>query len=557
MVGSIKTAFKDSQITLYQGDCREVLAELPERSVQSVISSPPYWGLRDYQLPPSVWGGDEGCEHDWREERSSLKTGRNDEGMRWADQYLDPKWKHNSPGSPSTGSLCRYCGAWRGCHGLEPTPDLWVANEITIFRALRRVLRDDGTIWWNVGDSYSGGGRARGKDRDGIYGPSKQGTNKGTNFLAAAPTVEGVAPGNLMQMPDRLALALQGDGWILRSKIIWAKGSSFEDKSGSVMPESVSGWRWERHRVSVGKKRKAPQGAPAGWRSDSNPDRLGRSDAGELIAALADCPGCAKCRENDGLVLRKGSWRPTSSYEVILLLAKTADYFCDGEAVREMHTFGSWSAQGDLEGRTLRGQDKDGHQKYGDSLEGARPTFGPQNYNPAGRNLRNVWRINTAPYPDAHFATFPPKLIEPLVKASTPEKGSCGRCGAPWVRVVEHTKLRDLAVGLDNPLPKKRARERMGLASKVSALSASNSHNASTPQAPVTTTLAHRPSCGCGVESVPATVLDPFAGSGTTLEVARSLGCNAIGIELSKEYTKLAAKRLAQGVLSFGGNGGG
>jgi len=111
--------------TITTGHVLSVLATWPDECVQCVVTSPPYWGLRDYGIEPQVWGGEPGCEHDW--------------------------------GTAATGAFCPRCGAWRGSLGLEPTPELYVEHLVSVFREVRRVLRTDGTLWLNLGDSYATG----------------------------------------------------------------------------------------------------------------------------------------------------------------------------------------------------------------------------------------------------------------------------------------------------------------------------------------------------------------------------------------------------------------
>jgi DNA modification methylase len=126
-----------------QGDVREKLAELPEKSVHCVVTSPPYWGLRDYGLPPSVWGGDPECEHEWSENVKLSKSG----GKGHKQDTNKGSWYE------SDSCFCQKCGAWLGCLGLEPTPELYVQHMVEVFRGVWRVLRDDGTVWLNLGSS--------------------------------------------------------------------------------------------------------------------------------------------------------------------------------------------------------------------------------------------------------------------------------------------------------------------------------------------------------------------------------------------------------------------
>ncbi len=147
--------------TIVIGDCLEILKTLPDESIQCCVTSPPYWGLRDYGVP---------------------------------------------------GQL-----------GLEPTPDEYVQHLVQVFREVRRVLKESGTLWLNLGDSYTSGGR-RSRDHDKRY--------DGRFVSTRAETPPGLKPKELVGIPWRVALALQADGWYLRSDIIWHKPNA--------MPESVS-----------------------------------------------------------------------------------------------------------------------------------------------------------------------------------------------------------------------------------------------------------------------------------------------------------------------------
>jgi len=157
----------------------------------------------------------------------------------------------------------------------------------------------------------------------------------------------------------------------------------------------------------------------------------------------------------------------------------------------------------------------------------------------AGRNRRTVWHIATAPYSGAHFATYPPALVEPCIKAGTSERGVCPECGAPWERVTEK----------DGGVPGSR-QGRIDLGIIRHHEDGARLKMGGNPQRPPsggfasTTTLDWRPICEHDAEPVSAVVFDPFAGSGTTLQVARALGRHGVGLDLSAEYLQLARTRL-------------
>jgi len=246
-------------VQIINADVLDGLHRLVDGSVQCCITSPPYWGLRDYGVEGQI--------------------------------------------------------------GLERTPEEYVARLVEVFREVRRVLRDDGTLWLNLGDSYNGSGGAGGD-----YGPGglKEGQPKypGRHIMALKPK-------DLVGIPWRVAFALQDDGWYLRSDIIWHKPNP--------MPESVRD-------------------------------------------------------------------RPTKAHEYMFLLAKSRKYYYDADAVREPCTGAGWAKSH---------ADKAGH---GNGATGHDIRFG---CHPLGRNRRDVWTIPTRPYKGAHFATFPPALVEPCLLAGS------------------------------------------------------------------------------------------------------------------------------------------
>lgn len=354
--------------TILCGDVREKLREIKPGVVQTCVTSPPYWGLRDY-------------------------------GM---DQQL----------------------------GSEKTPEEYVANMVEVFREVKRTLRDDGTLWLNLGDSYAntpvgkfnGGG-------DILSGRDLTGHSDGSKFNKLKAS--GLKQKDLVGIPWRVAFALQADGWYLRQDIIWHKPNP--------MPESVR-------------------------------DRC------------------------------------TKAHEYLFLLTKSSRYYFDAEAIKEE------SASPASMRRRPNGvgaEDQGRRTKDGCTHDcGTAET----------RNRRSVWTITPKPYKGAHFAVFPPDLVEPCILAGTSERGRC-QCGKPLARIVD----------------RKRIATRTG----------ENSTKSPDPERHVTTTTTTGwDSPCCGGEPVPCLVLDPFLGSGTTLMVAKRTHRDGIGVELNPEYVKLAQERI-------------
>ncbi|WP_245518721.1 MULTISPECIES: site-specific DNA-methyltransferase [unclassified Mesorhizobium] len=284
-------------IRIIEGDCRTVLAGLPDGSVNCCVTSPPYFGLRDYGVA--------------------------------------------------------------GQMGLEATPAEFVAGMVGLFRDVRRVLRDDGTLWLNLGDTYQNAkGQAGGVD------PKQPARRHG--LRPQDVTIPGLKPKDLIGIPWRVAFALQEDGWYLRQDIIWSKPNP--------MPESVR-------------------------------DRC------------------------------------TKAHEYIFMLSKSRQYFYDNEAIKEPmslssverlsqdveaqtgsacvpgKTNGTIKAVGKVDKQRGHGRRHAGFNDRWDAMERAEQCTGL-------RNKRSVWEVATQPFSEAHFATFPPALIEPCIKAGCPTGGT-------------------------------------------------------------------------------------------------------------------------------------
>ena len=201
---------------IYIGNVLERIKEIPSDSIQCVVTSPPYWGLRDYGT--GTWlGGDENCDHQGKPMATKANINKN------CGTGNDVK---NAQAMEFFKDFCGKCGAERVDEqiGLELSPEEYVTKMVEVFREVRRILKDDGVLWLNLGDSYSGNNsRASNNGRAG-YGNPREGVFQRTG--------DGLKPKDLVGIPWRVAFALQADGWWLRQDIIWHKPNP--------MPESVT-----------------------------------------------------------------------------------------------------------------------------------------------------------------------------------------------------------------------------------------------------------------------------------------------------------------------------
>ncbi len=205
---------------ILQGDALTKLKELKEKSVNMCITSPPYWALRDYGVEvDNIWDGNKDCKH-----KFDLKKFKQHAGRGGISKIGYHKLKENVPDDIYNAGFCLRCGAWKGQLGLEPTFDLYIKHLCDIFEEVKRVLKDEGTIFINLGDTYSGTG-SKGDYKDPKYKEGRNGQSIAINNKT------GFSSKCLMMIPQRFAIEMINRGWILRNIIIWNKPN--------CMPSSV------------------------------------------------------------------------------------------------------------------------------------------------------------------------------------------------------------------------------------------------------------------------------------------------------------------------------
>lgn len=428
------------------------------------------------------------------------------------------KYFHSVIFSPPYWGLRKYAGnQGKEPLGLEASPERYIERMVTIFKDIRRVLRDDGVVWMNMGDCYSGAG----------HGPDKKASVKGWDG-SGIPNKANIASGNLMLIPHHVTIALQNDGWIIRNDIVWHKKNP--------MPESLNGWRWERCR------RKVDTLVGQGKQGKDHPGSFeSPTSGGKDLLIWENCPGCKKCTHNNGLIFRKASWRHTRGHEYIFQLVKKMGYYSNREVVKEENSpTGRW---GKLPKSKTANAQGDGHHGETSAL-GQEWTHeqAMEKWYTSGRNPRTVMTLATSRYKGAHYAVYPPALIRPLIAASVPEH-CCTKCGQAWAPII------------DKRPPDRHETEQYTLAAHEPG-----SHRSKHSPLTSSEVRGYRPTCNCCTicdhynllhgdkscpqpyKSEPGIVLDPFGGSGTTGMVARALGRRWVVQDISHEYLNEQAK---------------
>ena len=378
----MKPYYETKDGKLYLGSAIEVLKHLPDDSANCCVTSPPYWGLRDYGTEPQIWDSEPpercvgGRDHVWGDMESSSQFHRG------GDNTSDD-WKRGCRAASETeklgcGNFCQVCNAWKGSLGLEPTPELYVKHIVDIFREIRRVLRDDGTLWLNLGDSYSSGGR-------GSYDPDRVSKSSGLTNNASGNkrnTPEWAKPKDLIGIPWMVAFALRADGWYLRQDIVWHKPNP--------MPESVKDRCTKAHEYIF---------------------LLSKSQRYyyDFEAMQEDVTGNAHAR-GSGVNPKAKKW--PSNWDDSVGEGGHGKFHKEGRK--------SWNGSRFDKGKTFehQGERCQIRPKQNESFSSAVRHLVEK------RNKRSVWTVSTKPFSGAHFATFPPDLIKPCILAGCPEGGT-------------------------------------------------------------------------------------------------------------------------------------
>ncbi len=553
----MKPFYQDNHNTLYHSDFLD--NDLPDESVQMVVTSPPYWGLRKYEGDQDlIWGGGEHCEHEWLMTRTTReeyrRQGHINEGWNGFNRQEHPEWWEKVELESGT---CIKCGAWKGGYGQEPDVKMYVEHTIVVLREIRRVLRKDGVVFLNLGDSYASGGKNPSQSL-----PSRHVPACGTD-----------GKGFLNWMECGCACSCHDDERQAASKICTSRSGQ---QAGITASPSCKTVRDRLHRDSV---LASAGGVPHVSQESNNSASSPASPANPSVRFCSDCLKShylasetsnplgtlyhiPKLKAKDlclipfrvAIAAQEDGWwvrsiiiwskpnpmpesardRPSESHEYILMLTKSARYYWDAEAVREPQT-------GNAHSRGTEACNAE-YQEKRDSYKGFNS---PSVEVVGGRNIRSVWTFPTQPFPSQfvqgkqidHFAVYPEKLPETCIKAATPEEGCCAECGAPYKRIVEKEVLYRRQKSENEKYPIKPIDGAPGIDRRFDHEYEGNIK-----------TIGWKPTCRCQTDRqpVPATVLDPFSGSGTTIWVAKRLNRIGIGFEISEEYCRLTVDRIRQ-----------
>ena len=476
----------EMNIKLLNGHVLDMLNKIPDESVDCIVTSCPYYGLRSYKGADTIWGGNPECEHEW------ISQQNHKDNLRFRDPNHTASVGNNKNAeifaNPTVLSgNCSKCGAWKGQLGLEPTYQMYIDHLMLVMKELKRVLKKTGTLFWNMGDSYSSKGGSSKPEQllKANVGATKSGEQKGIRYITGLSN--NISDKSLMMIPERFAMAMIDDGWILRNTLCWFKRNA--------MPSSVSDRfsnKWEYvffftksqkyffDLDSVRKPLKESSIKRRKYPMDTINWKTRHKDSGIRVLLEPGFSNSTKRTKHDEAVQRSGSYddplhthpnHPNGANPGDVIEPETVEFF------RQKGQGGNFDYSGiNSESGSHYNQHgvNPGDVSYDESpydlftdpniqsaffeyLERERPEL----------LMSSILDIPIRSHSFDHFAVFPITLVEPLIKAGCPSNG---------------------------------------------------------------------------------TVLDPFAGSGTVGVVAMKQEKNAILVEISPEYCNIIKKRLNWGV---------
>jgi hypothetical protein len=541
-----------SQIVL-EGDARKVLEGFPDGFFHMLAQSSPYYGLRCYGTEPQVWGGDSDCRHEWGTVHPP--------GYRGSDtnpgvlQHEGNKNRENL-----TSQTCSKCGAWKGEIGLEPTPEMFVEHLVEIAREAKRVLRDDGVMFWNIGDSF-----ASNPGKGGSGTPTDK-NNRGENYPRAG--LGGCKPKDMIGIPWMLAFALRKDGWYLRSDLPWIKRnalpSSVTDRPSSsiehvfLLAKSGETQFWTHPILGGTRVKPEPDYAytntltrevvsvpPENWKTLYYTKE-------NLVADMTDADGDEIPIDFKRIWKRRNLWDGHDYYydHIATMQPSSESYNKDKRprgVIRQcVNPNGKYPDEGQFKKQDALGKQtytgfNDRYEDPGTGLRFMRDsdfffrTWQGMLHNEDGEPMALV--VNPKGYKGAHFACWPVRLVEVMIRAGTSEKGVCPECGAPWVRLAKKTFI-----------PQEDVKDPAKLAKGSNkGMDESNGWGDTPRGSNSVETTGWAPSCSCNAgDPVPARVSDLFAGSCSTGVACYWNNRDFIGIELKHEYCELGRKRMKE-----------
>ncbi len=578
-------------------DTIDFLRTLPTESVQTCITSPPYLGKRNYFIPPRIWdapdncptckgwgmvdgnpesipcsdcdGSGEGCKHIWDDSYTPptrIARQRND----W-----DPKWEPATKDMALTNSQgCTKCGAWNGVLGDEPFPELFIGHLVEIFREVRRVLRNDGTIWVNMGDSAVDSGGTWSITDEHLERWEKRGDGKSFNSLRKHLAAQGNAKPpqmgrqnsnykkkDLFGIPWMLAFALRNDGWYLRQDIIWDKPNPYPEPVKDRPTRSHEyifllakkpKYFYDRYAILEPIKYPDAKGIPFRKGSTGEGAHKGLNDEGRIYSgpsyltteegeAAEQETGVPRNRQRSGMapIRLRGGDGPSSRQKPPI-----------SDARKEAWLKSMGDQEGGYQGQAQGDPEAAGAQNPSDMkrriLESAKTR--PEGL--LGRNRRSVWHIKTKPENwrpilpkdwagQKHFASYPQKLPELCIKAGT-SPFACMDCGTPYNRIIEKEKIEDPGRAEDADYVKNKDAVKTWDGHRQLG----GNYDKQLKSNPAKS-KGWESNCDCDTEeTTKCIVLDPFMGTFTTAVVAERLGRDWYGCDINEQFIESAELRL-------------